>query len=160
MLFEITMLAIYIDADACPVKQEVYKVAERYQLEVFVVSNSQLYTPKIHRIHSIIVGATDDAADHWIAEHIGKDDICITADIPLAARCLAVEASVLDPRGQPFSAESIGEMLASRNLLFALREAGMIDEGGPRPLLPKNRSQFLNQLDQIIQKILRHNPPT
>lgn len=151
------MLKIYVDADACPVKQEVYKVARRCKLPVFIVSNSFIKIPSDSLFQSVTVGDGEDEADNWIAEHIQKNDICITADIPLAARCLEVGAFSLSPRGKPFSEDSIGEALATRDLLSTLRESGMIGTGGPPPLTPKDRSQFLNVLDQIIQKIRREN---
>ncbi len=148
------MLDIYVDADACPVKNEVYKVAARCQLQVFIVSNSPIKTPRNLgiTIHSIGVGQGENIADDWIAENIGPDDICITADIPLADRCIKVGAHVLGPRGKPFTEESIGEALATRDLMSSLRESGQIN-GGPPGFNQKDRSQFLNYLDQIIQKV-------
>ncbi|HUU01066.1 MAG TPA: YaiI/YqxD family protein [Myxococcota bacterium] len=154
------MLDIYIDADACPVKQEVYKVADRCGLRVIVVSNTPIYVPTGQAgIRNIAVGPGIDAADDWIAENICTGDICITADIPLASRCLIKGASALGPRGKPFSEESIGEALATRELMSSLRESGRIS-GGPPPMAGKDRSRFLDALDQIIQKILIQVPPT
>jgi uncharacterized protein len=147
------MLDIYVDADACPVKQEVYKVALRLRLKVFVVSNSPLYIPANHaQIYSITVSHGENAADDWIAEKIALGDICITADIPLASRCLGRGASVLDPKGKSFTEDSIGDALATRELMSSLREAGHMT-GGPKPLSKKDRSRFLDVLDRTIQGI-------
>ena len=152
------MLDIYVDADACPVKQEVYRVADRCGLCVFVVSNVPLHVPAGQaRIRNIAVGSGDNAADDWIAENIQAGDICITADIPLASRCLKQEASALGPRGKPFSRDSIGDALATRELMSTLRESGQIS-GGPPSMTQKDRSRFLDALDQIIQKIRRESP--
>ncbi|MBW2700850.1 MAG: YaiI/YqxD family protein [Deltaproteobacteria bacterium] len=151
------MLDIYIDADACPVKKEVYRVADRCSLRVFVVSNSPIHIPESTgeaQIQSIAVGAGADVADDWIAENIGAGDICITADIPLAARCIKQGAFALGPRGKPFTEDSIGDDLATRELLSSLRDSGQIS-GGPPPMAKKDRSRFLDALDQIIQKIRR-----
>ena len=151
------MLDIYIDADACPVKKEVYRVADRCSLRVFVVSNSPIHIPESTgeaQIKSIAVGAGADVADDWIAEHIGTGDICITADIPLASRCIKQGAFALGPRGKPFTEDSIGDDLATRELLSSLRDSGQIS-GGPPPMAKKDRSRFLDSLDQIIQKIRR-----
>ncbi len=151
------MLDIYIDADACPVKKEVYRVADRCSLRVFVVSNSPIHIPESvgeAQIQSIAVGAGADVADDWIAENIGAGDICITADIPLAARCIKQDAFALGPRGKPFTEDSIGDDLATRDLLSSLRDSGQIS-GGPPPMAKKDRSRFLDALDQIIQKIRR-----
>jgi uncharacterized protein YaiI (UPF0178 family) len=149
------MLDIYIDADACPVKQEVYKVAARYNLRVLVVSATPIHVPAGRgRIRNIAVGPGDDAADDWIAEHISVGDICITADIPLASRCLKRGAFALGSRGKPFSEDSIGDALATRELMSSLRGAGQIS-GGPPPMTQKDRSLFLSSLDQVIQKVRR-----
>ena len=142
-----------MDADACPVKSEVYRVAERLGLKVIVVSNSFMRTPRQSpEVRCVVVGKGLDVADDWIAEHIGKNDICITADIPLASRCLEKGASVLGSRGKEFSEDSIGDALATRELLSSLRDQGAVG-GGPPPLTKKDRSNFLNKLDQIIQSI-------
>ncbi len=152
------MLDIYIDADACPVKREVYKVADRCSLRVFVVSNTPIHVPAGQaRIRKIAVGPGDNAADDWIAENINAGDICITADIPLASRCLKQGASALGMRGKPFSEDSIGDALATRELMSTLRDSGQIG-GGPPPMTKKDRSRFLDSLDQIIQKIRGEMP--
>jgi uncharacterized protein YaiI (UPF0178 family) len=152
---DLSMLDIYIDADACPVKKEVYKVADRCSLRVFVVSNTPIHVPADQdRIRNIAVGPGDNAADDWIAENIAAGDICITADIPLASRCLKQGASALGNRGKPFSEDSIGDALATRELMSTLRDSGQISGGSP-PITKKDRSRFLDSLDQIIQRIRR-----
>ena len=143
------MIRIFVDADACPVKEEVYRVAQRYDLEVLLVSNSWLRTPLEGRVELVLVGEELDAADTWITEHITKGDIVVSADIPLAATCLEKGALVLGPRGQPFSEHSIGNALATRELMSQLREMGEIT-GGPPPFEKRDRSKFLQALDQII----------
>lgn len=154
------MLDIYVDADACPVKQEVYRVAKRCGLRVVVVSANPMWVPADRaRIRNVAAGPGVDAADDWIADHIGAGDICITADIPLAARCLARGAAALGPRGKPFTEDSIGDALATRELMSTLREAGQV-AGGPPPLTRKDRSRFLDVLDQIIQKLRKTMPPS
>lgn len=145
---------IYVDADACPVKQEVYKVARRLGLEVTLVSASYIQPPPDDAIGAVAVGKGLDAADDWIAAQIQPGDICITADIPLAARCLKAGAHAIGPRGKPFSEDSIGDALATRELMRTLREAGLV-HGGPAPLSPRERSEFLDQLDQLIQRVRR-----
>ena len=148
------MLAIYIDADACPVKQEVYRVAARYGLHVTVVANTPMRVPDADGVELVVVDDQFDAADDWIVEQVTTSDIVVSADIPLAARCLEKGARVLDPRGGVFTEDSIGEALASRELLSQLREMGTIS-GGPAPFEKRDRSRFLQQLDQIIQAVKR-----
>ncbi|MFN7956592.1 MAG: YaiI/YqxD family protein [bacterium] len=150
------MLDVYLDGDGCPVKDEAYRVAARYGLTVFVVSNRAIFVPDDPRIHRIRVAAGPDEADHWIAEHIGADDIAITADIPLAARCLERGARVLDTRGERFSKDTIGEALAMRELMQELRDLGN-NVGGPAPMSPRDRSRFLSRLDETIQSIRRRS---
>ena len=152
------MLDIFVDADACPVKQEVYKVARRLDLQVVLVSNSFMRTPPDVRVRLVQVDSGMDVADAWIAENITIGDICITADIPLAAKCLQAGACALGPRGKPFELESIGDALATRELMSTLRSAGMVG-GGPAPISRKDRSCFLDQLDQMIQRIRAHPEP-
>ena len=147
-------LRIFIDADACPVKDEVYRVAQRFDLEVIVVSNSYMRTPSKGRVTAVVVGSGADVADDWIAEHADDGDIVISADIPLASRCLAKGAAVLGPTGRPFTEDNIGDALASRELMSQLRDLGM-NTGGPAPLQKADRSRFLQQLDQLIQRIRR-----
>jgi uncharacterized protein YaiI (UPF0178 family) len=148
------VLDIYVDADACPVKNEVYRVAGRYGLEVIVVANSWMRVPDDPRISIEVVTDGFDAADDWIAERAGTGDIVITADIPLAARCLEVGARVLGPTGRPFDAENIGAALATRELLADLRAGGEF-AGGPPPLEKRDRSRFLQRLDEEVQTIRR-----
>lgn len=143
------MTIIYIDADACPVKDEVYKVAGRYQLQVFVVSNSWIRVPKDPLIEQVVVDAGPDIADDWIAEHAIPPDIVITADIPLADRVLKRGAQALHPNGKPFTADNIGGALASRGIGEHLRSMGEIT-GGPKPFAAADRSRFLQALDQAV----------
>lgn len=146
------MLHIYIDADACPVKEEVYRVARRYQLTVTLVANSRMRLPTDARVTLQIVDGGLDAADDWIAAAVVAGDIVISNDIPLAARCLAKAAKVLAPNGKPFTADNIGDALATRNLLAELRGGG--DQlGGPPPFMPRDRSRFLQSLDTLIQDV-------
>lgn len=146
------MLDIYIDADGCPVKDETYKVAERYQLKVFVVANKSLRVPQDTRIQMIVSSSDFDAADDWIVEQAEKNDIVITSDILLAERCVKNGVRVLGPKGE-FTEDSIGSAVATRELMQNLRHMG--ERSGPAPLDKKDRSQFLGNLDQIIQKIKR-----
>lgn len=148
------MLDLYVDADACPVKSEVYRVAQRYGLKVFVVANSWMRLPDDPRIELVMVADGLDVADDWIAERAGEGDVTITADIPLAARCIENGARALGPSGKPFTEESIGEVLATRNLMTQLRETGEI-QGGGRPFSKQDRSRFLQELDKAIQAIKR-----
>src|SRR5436190_11227121 len=147
-------IAIYIDADACPVKQEIYRVAERHGLKVFVVSNSPIAVPRDPLIERVVVAAGMDAADDWIAERAGKGAVVITQDIPLAARVVKVGGIAIAPNGKPFSESSIGMALATRNLMDQLRSAGEIT-GGPKPFAPKDRSAFLQSLEREIVRLKR-----
>ena len=147
-------LRIFVDADACPVKDEVYRVAARYGLTVFVVANSPLVVPRALEIERVVVGAGTDAADDWIAERAGPGAIVVTSDIPLASRCVKSGADVIAPNGKRFSESSIGMALATRNLMDDLRSAGQIT-GGPKPFAPRDRSAFLSALDQTIRRIQR-----
>jgi uncharacterized protein YaiI (UPF0178 family) len=147
-------MIIYVDADACPVKDEIYRVARRCRLQVRVVANSRLRLPLDPLLRLVVVTGHFDAADDWIAEHVEPGDIAVTADIPLAARCLAKGARVLDPKGRVFTAESIGDVLANRELMAYLREMGDIT-GGPAPYAPRDRSRFLQHLDDLIQAGLK-----
>ena len=150
------MLHIYVDADACPVKGEVYRVASRYRLDVTLVANSWMRVPNEPWIVLQVVEDGFDAADDWIVEHVQPDDIVVTADIPLASRCLKEGARVMGSTGKPFTEDNIGQALATRNLLSELRGAGEIT-GGPPPIQKVDRSRFLQQLDEMIQSIRRKN---
>ena len=149
------MTRIFVDADACPVKEEVYRVAQRYDVEVLVVSNAWLRTPREGRVEFVLVGGELDAADAWITEHVTKRDIVISADIPLAAACLEKGARVVGPRGRPFTEDSIGDALATRELMSQLREMGEMT-GGPPPFEKQDRSRFLQALDQMIHAVRRN----
>ena len=144
------MIKIFIDADGCPVKDQIYRVANRYGLKVIVVSNSRIRIPQNDFIELILVNDQLDAADDWIAEKILKNDVLVTADIILASRCLAKGGRVLDPKGRIFSDESIGDALANRELSAYLRMIGE-KTGGPAPFNKKDRSRFLQRLDDVIQ---------
>jgi uncharacterized protein YaiI (UPF0178 family) len=155
----VTPISIYIDADACPVKQEIYRVAERHALKgialkVFVVSNSPIAVPRDEMIERVVVGSGMDEADNWIAERAHRGDIVVTADVPLASRCVKAGAAVLAPNGKPFTEETIGMTLATRNLMDSLRSAGEI-AGGPKPFAARDRSAFLSALDQAIVRLTR-----
>ena len=149
---------IFIDADACPVKQEVYRVAKRYSLKVTLVANCRMRLPNEPWITLEVVAATLDAADDWIAGHAGPRDIVVTADIPLANRCLKAGARVISPTGKPFTEDNIGQSVAMRDLLAELRGAGEIT-GGPPPLTQRDRSFFLQKLDDAVQNLRRTAAP-
>jgi uncharacterized protein len=148
-------IALYIDADACPVKQEVYRVAERHRLKVFVVSNTPIAVPRDPLIERVVVAAGMDAADDWIAERAGTCAIVITQDVPLAARVVKGGGIAIAPNGKAFSESSIGMALATRNLMDSLRSAGEIT-GGPKPFAPKDRSAFLQSLEREIVRLKRN----
>ncbi len=152
-------ITLYIDADACPVKQEAYRVAERHArkgtaLRVLVVSNSPIAVPRDEFVERVVVGAGMDEADHWIAERAGAGDIVVTADVPLASRCVKAGAAVIAPNGRPFTKDSIGMTLATRNLMDLLRSAGEITSG-PKPFTPRDRSSFLAALEAAIVQLTR-----
>lgn len=147
-------ISIFVDADACPVKSEVYRVAERYALRVYVVSNAPIRVPPSPRIEAVVVGDRFDEADDWIAERAGPGDIVITADIPLADRSLKAGAEAIGNTGVPFTPASIGMAMASRELLSHLRSMGQ-NTGGPKPMSPRDRSRFLSALDEAVQKLRR-----
>ena len=147
-------ITIYVDADACPVKAEIYRVAERHRLPVFVVANQPIAVPREDWITRIHVGGGPDVADDWIAERAGKGDVVVTADVPLADRCVKAGASVISPTGRAFTEASIGMALATRNLLDDLRSAGEVT-GGPKPFAPRDRSAFLSALDLAIVRLKR-----
>ncbi len=146
------LLDIFVDGDGCPVKQEVYRVAKRYGLKVILVSNSRMRTPHEDWLEVVVVDGQFNAADDWIVEHVSENDIVITGDIPLASRCLEKGAQVLAPTGRVFSRDSIGEALASRELLSHLRDLGTLT-GGPAPFEKRDRSRFLQRLDETIQAV-------
>lgn len=151
-------IRILVDADACPVKPEVYRVAERYGLKVYVVANAFMAVPRSDLIERVIVAAGPDAADDWIAERAGPTDIVITADVPLAARCVRKGASVLSPTGKPFTEDSIGMALATRDLMTDLRSAGAATRGPP-PLTRQDMSRFLSALDLAVTRLQRNLSP-
>ena len=153
------MTAIYVDADACPVRDEIYRVASRLGVAVHVVSNGSrpIRGPGLPNVEMVIVAAGPDAADDWIAERIATADVCATADIPLAARCLASGARALAFNGREWTADNIGGALAGRALKQHLRETG-IDTGGPSALTQRDRASFLNTLDRLVQAALRGVP--
>ena len=146
---------IYVDADACPVKDEVYRVATRLSVAVTVVANTRMRVPANRmrlpaNVEAVVVGSALDAADDWIAARTGPGDVVITADILLAARCIASGAKVVPPDGRPLDAESIGDAVATRALMADLREQGLAG-GGPAPFSPKDRSRFLQALDRALR---------
>ncbi len=147
-------MEIYIDADGCPVKDETYRVAARHQMNVFVVANKNIQIPLHPTITMKVVSGNPDAADDWIAENIKPKDICITADIPLADRCLKASARAIGPRGDEWTEDNIGDALATRELMKTLREMGEV-RGGPAPMSPRDKSAYLSGLEQLIQKIKR-----
>jgi uncharacterized protein len=148
------MTHIYVDGDACPVKDEVYRVAERYCLHVTVVGNAWLRLPEHPLLRMVVVSEGPDVADDWIAEAIGLGDICVTNDIPLAARCIAKAAKAIRPTGKVFTEASIGDTLATRDLMASLRETGTIT-GGPAPFAKQDRSRFLSALDTLVHAARR-----
>lgn len=147
-------IVIFVDADACPVKDEIYKVAARHGVRSVVVSNSWMQVPRDLLIERVVVPAGLDVADDWIAERARRGAIVVTADVPLAARCVKAGADVIAPNGKPFSEQSIGMALATRNLMDQLRSSGETT-GGPRPFAPKDRSAFLSALDLAIVRLER-----
>lgn len=148
------MTEIFVDGDACPVKDEVYAVAARLGLAVVVVANQRINVPRDLGVEMVVVAEGPDAADDWIAEEIREGDIVITADIPLAARCLAVGAFVLGTSGRELTPDSIGGALATRDIKASIRETGIVT-GGPAPLSARDRSRFSNELDRIANRALR-----
>ena len=144
-------MRIFIDADACPVKDETYKVAARYGLKVFVVSNSFIQIPASPLIERRIVDAGPDVADDWIAEQTQPGDICVTNDIPLADRVLKAGAAAIAPNGRTFTVDSIGQALAQRSIMEHIRSTGEIT-GGPKPFAGADRSRFLQALDEAVHR--------
>lgn len=148
------MPIIYIDADACPVKEETYRVAQRYGLKVVLVANSWMRIPDADWIDLVVVSDGFDAADDWIVEQVTDRDIVITGDIPLASRCLEKQARVLGHKGKPFTETSIGEALATREFLSQMREHNLMS-GGPAPFDKKDRSKFLQTLDDMARAVTK-----
>ncbi len=142
---------IFVDADACPVKEEVYRVARRYGLKVFVVANSFLMVPAEPLIERVVVEAGPDVADDWIAEQAGSRDIVVTADLPLAERSLKAGAQAIGPSGRPFTRDSIGSALAGRAIGEHLRSMGEVTRG-PAPFQASDRSRFLSALDEAVHR--------
>ena len=151
-------IRIFVDADACPVKPEIYRVAERYGLKVFVVANAFMAVPRSDMIERVIVAEGPDIADDWIAGRATENDIVITADIPLAGRCVKKGAAVIGPTGKPFTEDSIGMALATRDLLTDLRSAGATTRG-PQPLSRQDVSRFLSALDLAVTRLKRKSGP-
>ena len=145
------MTRIFVDADACPVKEEIYRVARRYQLPVSVVANSFMVVPLEPLIERVIVDAGADVADDWIAERAQAGDIVVTQDIPLAARSLEAGAQAIGPNGRPFTRDSIGTALAQRGIAEHLRSMGEVTRGPP-PFQPADRSRFLSALDEAVHR--------
>jgi uncharacterized protein YaiI (UPF0178 family) len=152
-------ILLFVDADACPVKQEIYRVAERFvrrgtALKVIVVSNSPIVVPRDDFIERVVVGAGMDEADNYIAERAGPGSVVVTADVPLAARAVKAGAETIGPNGKPFTEDAIGMALATRNLLSDLRSAGAITSG-PKPFAAGDRSRFLSALDAALVRLTR-----
>ena len=153
------MTLIYIDADACPVRQEAMRVAERHGIEVAVVSNGGIRPSPESWVKTIIVPEGPDVADHWIAERIGPGDICVTADTPLAARCLKAGGRAIRPNGEEFTIANIGHALAMRDLMADLRAANPLEAGsGNRPFGKSDRSRFLDVLDRLVRAAVVESP--
>jgi len=152
-------IRIFIDADACPVKPEIYRVAERYGLKVLVVANAFMAVPRSELIERVIVSEGPDVADGWIVERVSPRDIVITADIPLAGRCVGKGATVIAPTGKTFTDDSIGMALATRDLLTDLRSAGAVTRGPP-PLRRQDISRFLSALDLAVTRLQRKLDPS
>ena len=155
------MTVIYVDGDACPVREEIYRVAARLRLNVFVVSNGSrpIRPPGASNVSMVLVGDSADAADDWIAEHISAVDVCVTSDIPLASRCLKKAARVVSPTGRHWTPANIGNALAGREIARHLRELGA-NTRGPAPMTKQDRSRFLGALDTALQAALRDTAPS
>ena len=148
-------LTVYVDADACPVKAEVYRVAERYRLKVYLVANDIMSVPRDQpNVELVVVSDRFDAADDWIAERAGPGAIVVTNDVPLASRCVKSGAYALAPNGRVFSPDSVGMSLAVRNLMQDLRASGEVT-GAPPPFSKKDRSAFLSALDLAVTRVRR-----
>jgi uncharacterized protein YaiI (UPF0178 family) len=150
----VSVLDLYLDADACPVKEDAYRVAERYGLRVFVVANREIVVPKNPRIALVVASGGFDAVDDWIATHVGAKDIVVTNDLLLANRCIERDALVVDPRGRILDRDNIGEALAMRELLSELRQRGEIGLGPPK-MGKRHKSNFRAALDEVVQAARR-----
>jgi uncharacterized protein len=149
-----SQLRVFVDADACPVKDEVYRVAARYKLTVFVVANRPIMVPRAPEIERVAAGPGPDAADNWIAERASPGAIVVTPDIPLASRCVKSGADFIAPSGRRFGENSIGMALATRDLMDHLRSGGQATSG-PKAFGPRDRSNFLSALDNAVVRLLR-----
>ncbi len=151
------MLQLFVDADACPVKDEAYRVAARHEMPTFVVTCQAMRDPGRPGVELVLVNAGPDLADDWIAERITPGDLCVTDDIPLASRCVKAGALVVTSRGRLLHSENIGEALATRDLLERLRSDGTLPEGagggGPAPFTKRDRSRFLEQMEQAVRRL-------
>jgi len=147
-------ILVLVDADACPVKNEIYRVAGRHGVKTVIVANAWMQVPPDPLVERVVVGAGLDVADDWIAERARPGVVVVTADVPLAARCVKAGATAIAPTGKPFSEQSIGMALATRNLMDQLRSAGEIT-GGPRPFAAADRSAFLSALDVALNRLKR-----
>lgn len=148
------MIEIFVDADACPVKDEVYAVAARHGLPVVVVANQRMHVPRDLGVAMIVVDRGPDVADDWIVDQVRELDVVVTADLPLAARCIPLGARVVSPNGREFDADSIGHLVATRDLKADLREGG-VATGGPPPMSARDRSRFSSKLEEIVVRCLR-----
>ena len=146
------MIRIFVDADGCAVREEVYKIADRYQLKVFLVANKPIPIPLNSRIEMQVVSGSFDAADDWIFENISQGDLVVTSDILLADRCVKKKTRVVGPKGKEFTEDNVGSAVANRELMSNLRHMGDM-RGGPAPMEKKDRSSFLSKMDQIIQAL-------
>jgi len=146
------MITIYVDSDACPIKDEVMRVARRHKLKVIFVANTWMRLSPEWDAQLVVVDDQFDAADNWIVEHVSKEDVVVTADIPLADRSIKAGARVIEPQGRILSADNIGSILATRNLMHELRSSGEVT-GGPAPFQKEDRSNFLQELEKLIQQI-------
>lgn len=150
------MTEIYVDADACPVREEIYRVATRIGVQVHVVSNGSrpIRPPGLPNVAMVVVGEGADVADDWIADHVTSRDVCVTSDIPLASRCLAKSARAVSPNGKRWTADNIGGALAGRQVSQHMREIGL-RTGGPSSLTQADRSRFLSELDTLVRAAQR-----
>ena len=151
-------MRIVVDADACPVKEQIYRVAARYSLPVLLVANSPLRLPDQPGVELVHVPGSFEVVDDWIAEQAGPGDIVTTADVLLAGRVVERGATCLDFRGKEFTADALGGLLASREVAQYLRGAGVYT-GGPPPFSPRDRGRFASKLDEVVNRLRRADPP-